>query len=59
MRTYATRARVRLLPARVVVYLLLAGSLFADQGWLGVWDRLCAGLGTRGAAAQHLFLSGH
>ena len=35
-RTRAVQARVRLVPARVVVYLLLAGALFADQGWLGV-----------------------
>ena len=38
--------RQRRLPSRVVVYLLLAGVLFADQGWRQVWDRLTGGLGT-------------
>ena len=32
--------RARLLPARVVVYLLLAGALFEDVGWRQVWARL-------------------
>ncbi|WP_454855520.1 IS4 family transposase [Promicromonospora soli] len=36
--------RVRLLPSRVVVYLLLAGALFAGQGWGQVWARLTASL---------------
>jgi transposase IS4-like protein/DDE family transposase len=36
--------RVRDLPARVVVYLLLAGCLFADLGYSQVWHRLAAGL---------------
>lgn len=36
--------RLRRLPSRVVVYLLLAGGLFAGQGWSQVWDRLTAGL---------------
>ncbi len=36
--------RVRLLPARVVVYLLLAGCLFAELGYGQVWQRLTAGL---------------
>lgn len=36
--------RVRLLPSRVVVYLLVAAGFFADSGWCGVWDRLVAGL---------------
>lgn len=40
-----TQRRVRLLPSRVVVYLLLAGALFAGQGWRQVWHRLTAGLG--------------
>lgn len=39
------QARVRHLPARVVVYLLLAGCLFAELGYLQVWHRLTAGLG--------------
>jgi hypothetical protein len=38
------QSRVRDLPARVVVYLLLAGCLFAEQGYGQVWQRLCAGL---------------
>lgn len=36
--------RVRVLPARVVVYLLLAGALFAEIGYQQVWARLVAGL---------------
>jgi len=35
---------VRVLPARVVVYLLLAGALFAELGYAQVWRRLIAGL---------------
>jgi Insertion element 4 transposase N-terminal len=42
--TGRTQSRVRDLPARVVVYLLLAGCLFAELGEVGVWQRLCAGL---------------
>jgi Insertion element 4 transposase N-terminal len=42
--TGRTQARVRDLPARVVVYLLLAGCLFAELGYVQVWQRLCAGL---------------
>lgn len=38
------RSRVRDVPARVVVYLLLAGALFADVGYRQVWDKLVAGL---------------
>ncbi|WP_205787259.1 transposase domain-containing protein, partial [Specibacter cremeus] len=36
--------RVRKLPSRVVIYLLLAGVLFADQGWKQVYARLVSGL---------------
>lgn len=36
--------RVRLLPSRVVVYLLLAAALFADLGYGQVWSRMTAGL---------------
>ena len=36
--------RVRMLPSRVVVYLLLAAGLFAELGYLGVWGKLVAGL---------------
>lgn len=42
--TRAAQSRVRALPARVVVYLLLAGALFAEQGYQGVWQRLTAAL---------------
>ncbi|WP_407566889.1 IS4 family transposase [Polymorphospora sp. A560] len=42
--TRRTQRRVRLLPARVVVYLLLAGCLFADLGYRQVWAKLVAGL---------------
>jgi hypothetical protein len=42
--TGRTQARVRALPARVVVYVLLAGCLFAELGYEQVWQRLVAGL---------------
>jgi Insertion element 4 transposase N-terminal/Transposase DDE domain len=42
--TRRTQQRIRLLPARVVVYLLLAGCLFADLGYRHVWGKLVAGL---------------
>jgi hypothetical protein len=42
--TGRTQSRLRDLPARVVVYLLLAGCLFAELGYLQVWQRLTAGL---------------
>ncbi len=42
--TGSTQRRVRDLPARVVVYLLLAGCLFAELGYRQVWLRLVAGL---------------
>jgi hypothetical protein len=42
--TRRVQQRVRLLPARVVVYLLLAGCLFAELGYLQVWQQLTAGL---------------
>ncbi|MDX2693182.1 transposase domain-containing protein, partial [Streptomyces ipomoeae] len=57
--TGRVQARVRDLPSRVVVYLLLAGCLFPGQGWRQVWQRLTAGLDglpvadpTGGALAQ-------
>ena len=43
--TGAAQARLRVLPARVVVYLLLAGCLFAGLGYRQVWHKLTAGLG--------------
>jgi hypothetical protein len=42
--TCRLQRRVRDLPARVVVYLLLAGCLFAELGYAQAWDRLVAGL---------------
>lgn len=42
--TGAVQQRVRLLPSRVVVYLLLAAGLFTEIGLVQVWARLCAGL---------------
>jgi hypothetical protein len=49
--TCRVQRRVRDLPARVVVYLLLAGCLFAEQGYPQVWGRLTAGLDGLPAAA--------
>lgn len=40
----AMQSRVRELPSRVVVYLLLAAGLFAELGYRQVWARLIAGL---------------
>jgi Insertion element 4 transposase N-terminal/Transposase DDE domain len=40
----ATQARVRDLPSRVVVYLLLAAGLFAEVRYRQMWARLVAGL---------------
>jgi hypothetical protein len=51
-RTGRVQARVRVLPARVVVYLLVAAALFADLGYTQVWDKLCVGLGVRGVARR-------
>ena len=42
--TRRTQQRIRLLPARVVVYLVLAGCLFAELGYGQVWQKLTAGL---------------
>jgi len=42
--TARVQKRVRDLPARVVVYLLLAAGLFAECGYGQVWARLVAGL---------------
>ena len=46
--TRRTQQRIRLLPARVVVYLVLAGCLFAELGYGQVWQKLTAGLGRAG-----------
>jgi hypothetical protein len=48
--TRRTQQRVRLLPARVVVYLVLAGCLFAEIGYPLVWQKLTAGLAGLGLA---------
>jgi hypothetical protein len=57
--TGKVQARVRDLPSRVVVYLLLAAGLFAEAGFGQVWQRMIAGLDglavatpTAGALAQ-------
>lgn len=42
--TGRVQSRVRDLPARVVVYLLLAAGLFAELGYPQVWARMVAGL---------------
>jgi Insertion element 4 transposase N-terminal/Transposase DDE domain len=42
--TRTVQRRVRDLPSRVVVYLLLAGCLFPEAGYLGVWRKLTEGL---------------
>jgi hypothetical protein len=42
--TGTVQSRVRALPSRVVVDLLLAAWLFADLGYVQVWHRLVAGL---------------
>jgi hypothetical protein len=42
--TGATQRRIRALPSRVVVYLLLAAALFADLGYPQVWIHMITGL---------------
>jgi Insertion element 4 transposase N-terminal/Transposase DDE domain len=49
--TGKVQARVRDLPSRVVVYLLLAACLFPGAGYPGVWRKLTAGLAGLQAAA--------
>jgi hypothetical protein len=58
-KTRAVQTRVRDLPSRVVVYLLLAAGLFAELGYGQVWAKMTAGLvglavatPTAGALAQ-------
>ncbi|HEV2781396.1 MAG TPA: transposase domain-containing protein [Actinophytocola sp.] len=48
----AVQARVRDLPSRVVMYLLLAAGLFAGIGYRQVWARLIAGLDGLSAACR-------
>ena len=42
--TRATRTRLRDLPSRVIIYLLLAACLFPETGYPGVWLKLTAAL---------------
>lgn len=49
--TGTVQQRVRDLPSRVVIYLLLAAALFADLGYGQVWSRMVAGLGGPGGLA--------
>ncbi|WP_272955781.1 IS4 family transposase [Mycolicibacterium frederiksbergense] len=49
--TGRVQRRVRVLPSRVVVYLLLAGALFTEIGYRQVWARLVAGLDPATVAA--------
>jgi hypothetical protein len=49
--TGAVQRRVRLLPARVVVYFVLALALFEHCGYRQVWGKLVAGLDGLGLAA--------
>jgi hypothetical protein len=42
--TGTVQSRVRALPSRVVIYLLLAAALFAECGYRQVWQRMIAGL---------------
>ncbi|MGH3904523.1 MAG: IS4 family transposase [Pseudonocardiaceae bacterium] len=44
--TNTTQSRLRDLPSRVVVYLLLAACLFPEVGYPGVWRKLTAALTT-------------
>jgi hypothetical protein len=43
--TGTVQARVRALPSRVVVYLLLGAGLFAELGYGQVWTKMISGLG--------------
>jgi Insertion element 4 transposase N-terminal/Transposase DDE domain len=49
--TGTVQARIRDLPSRVVVYLLLAAGLFAESGYQGVWARLTSSLDDLNPAA--------
>jgi hypothetical protein len=48
--TRRAERRLRRLPSRVGVYFALALCLFPEAGYLTVWGRLVAGLGSAGAA---------
>lgn len=43
--TGAVQARVRALPSRVVIYLLLGAGLFAELGYGQAWAKMISGLG--------------
>lgn len=45
--TRTVQQRLRALPSRVVVYLLLAGCLFPEAGYTGVWSKLTVASGGR------------
>jgi hypothetical protein len=49
--TRTVQSRIRDLPSRVVIYLLLAACLFPELGYPGVWRKLTAGLGGLPVAA--------
>jgi Insertion element 4 transposase N-terminal/Transposase DDE domain len=52
--TRAVQQRLRDLPSRVVVYLVLAGCLFPEIGYRGVWRKLTAGLPAHPADARRV-----
>jgi len=49
--TRTTQKRVRLLPARVVIYFVLALALFGSVGYRRVWDKLVSALAVLGLAS--------
>jgi hypothetical protein len=51
--TGAVQRRLRLLPARVVVYFVLGLALFEDCGYRAVWDKLTVGLAGLPLARPH------
>ena len=55
--TRSVQRRVRRLPSRVVVYLLLAAGLFEGQGFRQVWARLVSGLDGPGWAPSSSVLA--
>jgi hypothetical protein len=53
VQTGRVQSRVRDLPSRVVVYLLLAACLFPEVGYRGVWQKLTAGPGWPAGGGTH------
>ena len=51
--TRAVQSRLRDLPSRVVVYLLLAACLFQESGYLAVWRKLHRGTGRPAGRRAH------